>query len=440
MKYIEQLQLAAAWLNSVRNSDGGWGLNPGQASSIVNTAEALYVLNKAQRLPSDVEKTIRFLRNAIIEHPVSRGPFLRYFAFGIFGLLVAGVPQSDPLVQKCAEFLRQSQISSKGWPHQLNDQSPRVFPTFLALWALQMVEDEPSQQTLSALNWLLTIQKKDGGWGFTDDPNERSNAVCTAYALIVLRKLYITDSRVQKGKQWLIRHFPNWLEDPILGESIGGTDWYHCNPVWASIALCELGESVLSPPIFGTISYFQRLFDSQIGSWRQSSSHVVNVRSTFWAVLALETIRERLDLNDITEAQSIVISGHKSSLVSINIKGFGVLIPKAAFTPGIFVISGVCTLLYLAVSSQPEFMLKIDRITVQILISIVFILFSIMIFWKQNEVGKNLSFFLIALLFGIVLSIWLLNNTLFINFLNIIGFLLSLIQNLIQIYSKKESN
>jgi hypothetical protein len=74
------------------------------------------------------------------------------------------------------------------------------------------------------------------------------------------------------------------------------------------------------------------------------------------------------------------------------------------------------------------------------LISIVFILFSIMIFWKQNEVGKNLSFFLIALLFGIVLSIWLLNNTLFINFLNIIGFLLSLIQNLIQIYSKKESN
>lgn len=436
MKYIEQLQLAIAWLNGTRNRDFGWGLNPKQASSIVNTAEALYVLGKSQRLPQDVQKTTNFLRFALTDHPSSRGLFTRYFAFGILGLLSAGVDRADPSVQDCAEALRQGQINAKSWSQTLNDQSPRVFPTFLALWTLQMVEEKLSPQTMNGLNWLLTIQKGDGGWGFTDDPNESSNAACTAYALIVLRKLYAIDQRVQRGKQWLLIHEAEWLNSPIIGEAVGGTDWYHCNPVWASIALLELGESVFSTAICGTIAYFQKLFDAQAGGWRQSSLHVANVRSIFWAILALEAIREQLDLNDIASVQLEESKNRKRSpQMSLSIKGFGLLMPKVAFAPIVLGISGVCVLLYVIVSSQPHSILIISLLATKVLTTIVLALASALLIWKWKEGVKTLSIISISLLASLVVSIWLLDNAPFINFLNIIAFLLGAAQ----IFSTKEN-
>jgi prenyltransferase beta subunit len=429
VKYTEQVKLAVAWLSSTRNPDSGWGLNPGQASSIVNTAEALYVLSKARSLPLDVDKSIKFLRAAVANHPSSRGPFIRYFAFGILGLLAAGVARTDSSIQECAEALRQKQVSSRGWSQTSNDQSSRVFPTFLALWTLQMVEEQPSQQTMNGLNWLLTIQKEDGGWGFTDDPNERSNATCTAYAIIVLRTLYATDQRVQLGKQWLLAHALEWLHSPIIGESVGGTDWYHCNPVWASIALLELGESVLSPTMRTTIAYFQQLFDAQVGGWRQSLHHVVNVRSVYWAVLALEVLRERLDLNDLAETQANKsIDRNVHPQVSLLVKGFGLVVPRVAFAPLVLGLSGLCVLLYVAVVSQTHSILVINILTAKLAVTAILAFASILLLLKWKDVVKPLSMISICLLLSIVVSIWLLENAAFINFLNVIAFLLGLAQ------------
>lgn len=429
MKYAEQRQLAVAWINGARNPDSGWGLNPKQASSIVNTAEAAYVLGKLSSLPQDVQKTVQFLRQALADHPAGRGFFTRYFAFGIVGLLALGVDRSDPSIQACADALRQSQINAKGWSQVLHDQSPRVFPTFLALWTLQMIEEQPGPQTLNGLNWLLTIPKGDGGWGFTDDPNEASNAACTAYALLVLRKVYITDQRVQRGKQWLLDHEAQWLNSPIIGEAVAGTDWYHCSPVWASSALLELGESVFSTAIRGTLVYFQKLFDAQTGGWRQSSLHVTNVRSIFWAILALEAIRERLDLNDVTEAQVEESQSRRhSAYISLSIRRFSLSMPKAAFAPVILGISGICVLLYAAVLSQPHNVVIISLFATKIGTTIVLAAASALLAWKYKESVKTLSSISIALLASIVVSIWLLDNALFINFLNIIAFLLGLAQ------------
>lgn len=429
MKYVEQLQLAMAWLYGARNRDSGWGLNPKQASSIVNTAEALYVLGKLQKLPQDVQKTADLLRLMSLDHPSSRGLFTRYFAFGIIGLLSAGVDSSDSSIQKCAEALRQGQTSSKGWSQMLDEQSPRVFPTFLALWTLQMVEEKPGLQTMNGLNWLLTIPKKDGGWGFTDDPNEASNAACTAYALIVLRNVYATDRRVQRGKQWLLDHTDEWLHSPLIGEAVGGTDWYHCNPAWASVALLELGESVFSAAVCGVLAYFQKLFDTQTGGWRQSPLHVANVRSIFWAILALEAMRECLDLNDVASVQLEEGKSEKrSSQISLGLKGFCVLMPKAAFAPVILGISGVFVFFYVAVLSQPQSIVVIHVLTIKIVSTIALTFASALLLWKYKESVKTISVILISLLMSIIVSIWLLDSAPFINFLNIIAFLLGLAQ------------
>lgn len=47
MAFYRNIELAAKWLAAAQNLDGGWGLTPHQASSLVNTSEAIFVFNMA---------------------------------------------------------------------------------------------------------------------------------------------------------------------------------------------------------------------------------------------------------------------------------------------------------------------------------------------------------------------------------------------------------
>jgi hypothetical protein len=406
MKYSEQLKLSASWLLSVRNADGGWGLNPKQASSIVNTAEALYVLDKAQKLPTDLNKSIKFLRESIDSHPITRGSFLRYYAFTIIGLRSANVSLGDKTIQVCAQTIREKKIPSKGWNNSPDNPSPTTFPTFLALWALQMIEQQPSQETHEGLRWLLSIQKKDGGWGYNDNPHENSNAASTAYALIILKKFYNHSPELEKGKSWLLSHAKEWLGKPIIGEPVGGTDWHHCNPAWSLYALLEYGEPVSSSVIMQIIQLFQTLFDSQIGSWRETQELVVNIRSTFWAVLALEQANNLLDIDDFASIYP------RENRVIIGTQKINMFVSKPAFILLIVGFPSFLASLYVIIFYLVKVeTLLITQITAKIVISIVYIFaLIIMLSAGRKQIAKKtfvISTFIIVM---IPVFFWLIKN------------------------------
>jgi hypothetical protein len=435
MKYSEQLRLSSSWILSVRNPDYGWGLNSKQASSIVNTAEALYVLNKAKRLPKDLDKSVQFLRDAIAVHPTKRGQYLRYYAFCILGLISANISPNNPSIQFCVKTIHRSQISNKGWGNSLDDTTPRVFPTFLALWSLQMVEQQPSLAAINGLEWLLTIQKRDGGWGFTDDPNEKSNIACTAYALIVLKNQYSNDKRVQRGKNWLTIHYRDIVKTPIVGESIGGTDWHHSNTIWAMCALLDYGETVFSPIVLDITLFLNELFDSQNSGWRETKNHVVNIRSIFWAVLALDKANNLLDLNDLPAEIST-----PPHMVGVGVKGIGVYFSRQVFVP--LVLSG-CILFVAAYillyQSNSSLLLEIPPKVARIITTIVLGLGCITLWMGRRQITRFSYWLSLVVIIGTALVLWLVENTSFVNTLAILSFFLTLIPLISEVLRNKQT-
>src|SRR6267142_5636014 len=141
--FRERMRIAAEYLISRRNpADGGWGLNiekSFQGSSIVNTAESLFVINRAGCWISNPEKTTEYLRVSIREHPNSRGDYLRYLTFGLWGLLEAGLPVSDPSVVDVARQIESRIVGHSGWGELQNDADVRIWPTFQSLWMLGRV-------------------------------------------------------------------------------------------------------------------------------------------------------------------------------------------------------------------------------------------------------------------------------------------------------------
>lgn len=103
----------------------------------------------------------------------------------------AGHAGSDPAIDKAAEWLRHRQVLDVegdwctkrpgvrpgGWPFQYrNDYYPDVDDTAVVVMALQRAEgegSEGSEEAISrAMEWVLGVQGRDGGWGAFDADNE----------------------------------------------------------------------------------------------------------------------------------------------------------------------------------------------------------------------------------------------------------------------------
>jgi squalene-hopene/tetraprenyl-beta-curcumene cyclase len=109
-------------------------------------------------------------------------------ALALHTMQEAGFDGSDPLVSKAGEWLCERQVldvvgdwsSQKpkirpgGWPFQYrNDWYPDVDDTAAVVMALQRMNDTRLQESTDrAVEWVLGMQSRNGGWGAFDADNE----------------------------------------------------------------------------------------------------------------------------------------------------------------------------------------------------------------------------------------------------------------------------
>lgn len=305
--YRRRMRVAADFLASRRNpDDAAWGLNVEdeyQGSSIVNTAEALFVINRAGRREAleGIGDTQAYLRAAVDEHRVERGDRLRYIAFGVLGLLEAGVPRDDPQIIKLAGELDDRCIDGIGWAERPSQTEPRLWQTIITLWVLAAVRGtDPVLAKYSAcLETIRSLGERNGWqWGRTLD--EPGNTLAdTAYGVFVVSLFYPDARWIVEARQVLAKKLTTALEQDrtVEIESIAGTDWRHYGFSWAVKAL-HTGNEVLDEMSFlatlATLRYVDSLWEERRG-WREPSTPICNVRSTFNCALAIDAILTRFD-------------------------------------------------------------------------------------------------------------------------------------------------
>jgi squalene-hopene/tetraprenyl-beta-curcumene cyclase len=97
-------------------------------------------------------------------------------AIAMVALEEAGLPANDPALIRAAKWLIENQVLGSGdW--QVKNFYPDVDDTAFVLMALQRV-DCPDKARLRAaaergVEWLLSMQNRDGGWGAFDHNNDR---------------------------------------------------------------------------------------------------------------------------------------------------------------------------------------------------------------------------------------------------------------------------
>lgn len=309
LNFKQKIRTAADFLISKQNpDDGGWGLNIEkgfQASSIVNTAESLFVINRAGKLHvSDSGKAIGFLKEAIVEHPKSRGNNLRYFTFGIWGLLEAGLETSDPfIISTIGEVENRLIISKHGWSEQLGDTETRIWATFQALWMIIKVygADYVRIKYHKCFNDLINLGRKNQyKWGFNSISQNQSLAA-TSYALILLSEVFPGTPDVAQSRKNVSEMLNSILDAkrPLEVEAIAGTDWNHYSYCWALKALHsareQLDESIYLTSI-RTLKYIDTLFYEN--GYIEPDKHILNVRSIFNNVLAIDGVIANFDPTD----------------------------------------------------------------------------------------------------------------------------------------------
>jgi squalene-hopene/tetraprenyl-beta-curcumene cyclase len=112
-------------------------------------------------------------------------------AYALFALGEAGVPSNDPRMVKCADWLLQKQVRNggdwqvknpqgkpAGWYFEFNNEFyPDVDDSAMVCLALSRVEHPNGryqrESVQRAIDWILSMQCKGGGWASFDKDNDR---------------------------------------------------------------------------------------------------------------------------------------------------------------------------------------------------------------------------------------------------------------------------
>ncbi len=186
------LKKAEKWmLERMEMSDGLGAIYPG----LVNSILAMRCLGYSVDDPQVIRALDEFEKLGIEEGDTFRMQPCKSpvwdTAYALFALGEAGVPANDPRMVKCAEWILQKQVRKEGdwkvknrkgkpagWYFEFNNEFyPDVDDTAQVCLGLSRVEHPngryQSESIQRAIDWVLSMQCKNGGWASFDKDNDR---------------------------------------------------------------------------------------------------------------------------------------------------------------------------------------------------------------------------------------------------------------------------
>ena len=191
LRYLA-LKKAEKWmLERFEMSDGLGGIYP----SIMNSIIAMRCLGYSLDDPQVIRAMDEFEKLGIEEEDTFRMQPCKSpvwdTAYALFALGEAGVPATDPRMVKCAEWTLQKQVRKAGdwkvknkkgqpggWYFEFNNEFyPDVDDTAMVCLGLSKVEHPNGRYQLEsvqrAIDWVFSMQCKNGGWASFDKDNNR---------------------------------------------------------------------------------------------------------------------------------------------------------------------------------------------------------------------------------------------------------------------------
>ena len=289
MAFLLPLQEASAWLLRHQREDEGWGATPGQASSLVNTAEALYVLAAAGCRDPAVSGGISFFRKNLQRHLAERGPRTRFVALPLFTLLYCFPDADSQLITVLADILLQGRNVDSAWGFDLSDHCSDLFSTYLAVEALRLApgfEDEIA----AAGRWVVS---RTGATGWPMHEGQSYSLTATAYAVQVLHHARLEAAPAYRaGRELLLGAVSFENEDSV----ISGTVWTHCRATAVIRALTLTGVEPFHPALAEAIRSLNKRMIVGQGWGETAGANAPTIRSQFWATYALTLAAANFDI------------------------------------------------------------------------------------------------------------------------------------------------
>jgi len=288
MAYFSELRDAKGWLLENRGADGGWGMTAGQGSSMVNTAEALFVLAKAGTPIAVCQPALDYLRSNLEPHLSERGSRTRYLSLPL-AVLAECFPTFDPDFQRSvAERLVAARNEDDGWGDDALDDESDVFSTYLAVEALSLFGGHAAEVE-AAGRWILA-QHKETGWGL--HPTQSYSISGTAYAVQALVATGHSDTAAFRLGHEQLLSVDRWEPEEII---IPGAKWLHCRSAAVVRALIASGTDPFHPTVAEGIRAFQRCIQKGAGWTETPNENSPTIRSQYWAASALDRAWRALD-------------------------------------------------------------------------------------------------------------------------------------------------
>jgi prenyltransferase beta subunit len=297
---------ALRWLWAIENEDGGWGPYQGHPSRLVSTCEALLAMKRGGRGDPALELPIKYLLDSLQGSTASMPQHERHYAFAASALCTVGDREDsriDVALDLCMTELVTFQVGGGfGHFHAGKDAEPATFATLLAIrafaaakdWNTLLLPDRVSYVN-DAMLWLVSTQRPDGGWGYTE--REANSPAATAFAVLAL----IEGARLagQMPMSRSLSSAQSYLEsrvgdsmDVSVEQKLGGNAVYEFNYItaaWVVIALLHLGERPWAHWLWPLVRYVGSLQTVE-GGWRDRPDRGPNLWATYGGVETVAAI------------------------------------------------------------------------------------------------------------------------------------------------------